>query len=90
MLERRQIFDVPALSFEVIEHRVYTVVCACGQRHDSAFPAAVSELAQYLRGQFDNVFDTPLTARGVSSATQRRTLIKIKSPKGLLVTLRHR
>lgn len=47
MLECRQIFDVPTLSFEVIEHRVYTVVCACGQRHDSAFPAAVSEVAQY-------------------------------------------
>ena len=47
LLERRQIFDVPARSFEVTEHRVYTVVCACGQRHDSAFPAAVSEVAQY-------------------------------------------
>lgn len=45
--ECRQIFDVPALSFEVIEHRIYTVVCACGQRHDSAFPAGVSEVAQY-------------------------------------------
>ncbi|WP_229505435.1 IS66 family transposase [Massilia mucilaginosa] len=47
VLERRQIFDVPVLSFGVIEHRAYTVVCACGQRHDSSFPAAVSEAAQY-------------------------------------------
>lgn len=47
VLECRQVFDVPALSFEVIEHRVYTVVCACGQRHDSTFPTAVSEVAQY-------------------------------------------
>lgn len=39
VLERRQIFDVPAMNFEVVEHRVYTVVCACGQRHDSVFPA---------------------------------------------------
>ncbi|MDP3669282.1 MAG: IS66 family transposase [Telluria sp.] len=47
VLERRQIFDMPAMCFDVIEHRVYAVVCACGQRHDSAFPAAVSEVAQY-------------------------------------------
>jgi len=47
VLERRQVFDVPTMCFEVIEHRVYTVLCACGQRHDSAFPAAVSEVAQY-------------------------------------------
>jgi transposase len=47
VLERRQVFDVPAMSFEVIEHRVYSVVCSCGQRHDGAFPAAVSEVVQY-------------------------------------------
>lgn len=47
VLERRQVFDVPTMCFDVIEHRVYTVLCACGQRHDSTFPAAVSEVAQY-------------------------------------------
>jgi len=43
----RQVFDVPTMCFEVVEHRVYTVLCTCGQRHDSVFPSAVSELAQY-------------------------------------------
>ncbi|WP_229423732.1 IS66 family transposase [Massilia frigida] len=47
VLERRQVFDVPTMCFEVIEHRTYSVVCTCGQRHDSAFPAAVSEFVQY-------------------------------------------
>jgi transposase len=47
VLERRQVFDVPAVSFDVIEHRTYTVACSCGQRHDSAFPAEVSETVQY-------------------------------------------
>jgi len=47
LLERRQVFDLPAMRFDVIEHRIYTVACACGQQHDSVFPVAVSELAQY-------------------------------------------
>lgn len=47
VLERRQVFDVPTMGFEVVEHRVYTVVCACGPRHDSVFPAAVNAVAQY-------------------------------------------
>ena len=47
VLERRQVFDVPTANFDVIEHRTYTVACACGQRHDSVFPAAVSETVQY-------------------------------------------
>lgn len=47
VLESRQVFDVPTMSCEVIEHRVYTVVCTCGQRHDSVFPDAVSEVVQY-------------------------------------------
>ena len=47
VLERRQVFDVPTMCFEVVEHRVYTVLCTCGQRHDSVFPSAVSDLAQY-------------------------------------------
>lgn len=47
VLERRQVFDVPTLGFEVLEHRTWTVACSCGQRHDSAFPAEVSETVQY-------------------------------------------
>lgn len=47
ILEQRQVFDVPVTAFEVIEHRTYTVACTCGQRHNSAFPAEVSETVQY-------------------------------------------
>lgn len=47
VLERRQVFDVPAMRFDVIEHRTHTVVCTCGQRHDSVFPAEISEAVQY-------------------------------------------
>ncbi|MFC3375143.1 IS66 family transposase [Rugamonas sp. CCM 8940] len=47
VLEWRQVFDLPATDVEVVEHRTYTVACACGQRHDSAFPAEVSETVQY-------------------------------------------
>jgi len=47
VLERRQVFDVPTMCFEIVEHCVYTVVCSCGRRHDGDFPAAVSEVVQY-------------------------------------------
>lgn len=47
VLEQRQVFDIPVTAFEVIEHRTYTVACTCGQRHDRAFPDAVSETVQY-------------------------------------------
>ncbi|WP_229458913.1 IS66 family transposase, partial [Massilia glaciei] len=45
--ERRQVIDVPARSFDVIEHRTLEVACSCGQVHVSAFPAGVSEVVQY-------------------------------------------
>lgn len=45
--ERRQVFDVPAIAFNVIEHQVLTVTCCCGQLHTSHFPADVSEAVQY-------------------------------------------
>lgn len=47
ILEHRQVFDVPATVFDVIEHRTYTVACSCGQRHDSVFPPEVTETVQY-------------------------------------------
>lgn len=46
-LERRQVFDVPAPCFDVIEHCTLSLVCQCGQVHDSAFPAEVGQPAQY-------------------------------------------
>jgi transposase len=45
--EHRQVFDVPAIAFNVIEHQVLAVTCSCGQLHTSTFPAGVSEAVQY-------------------------------------------
>lgn len=45
--ERRQVFDVPATAFDVIEHRTLELVCRCGQVHVSAFPEGVTEAVQY-------------------------------------------
>jgi transposase len=45
--ETRQVFDIPATAYDVIEHRTLKVVCRCGQTHESAFPAEVTEAVQY-------------------------------------------
>lgn len=45
--ERRQVFDVPATKFDVIEHQTLEVRCHCGQVHTSTFPAGVTEAVQY-------------------------------------------
>lgn len=45
--ERRQVFDVPVATFDVVEHRTLSVRCQCGQLHTSAFPAGVTEPVQY-------------------------------------------
>lgn len=47
VVERRQVLDVPAAAYDVIEHRTMAVVCRCGQAHVSAFPAGVTEVVQY-------------------------------------------
>lgn len=45
--ECRQVLDVPAVAFDVIEHRTLALKCRCGQLHVSAFPAGVTEMVQY-------------------------------------------
>lgn len=45
--ERRQVFDVPAVAFNVTEHQALSVICGCGQFHTSSFPADVSDAVQY-------------------------------------------
>jgi len=45
--ECRQVIDVPAAAFDVIEHRTLALTCCCGQSHVSSFPSAVSEAVQY-------------------------------------------
>ncbi|WP_370661613.1 IS66 family transposase [Massilia aquatica] len=47
--ERRQVIDVPAGAFDVIEHRTLAVTCCCGQAHMSRFPNGVNEPVQYCR-----------------------------------------
>ena len=45
--ERRQVFDVPSMAFDVIEHQILELACQCGKKHVSAFPADVTEAVQY-------------------------------------------
>lgn len=45
--ECRQVLDVPAAAFDVIEHRTLALRCRCGQVHVSAFPDGVTEAVQY-------------------------------------------
>lgn len=45
--ERRQVFDVPAMRFAIVEHRTLEVACTCGQVHVSTFPVDVTETVQY-------------------------------------------
>jgi transposase len=45
--ETRQVFDLPPTHYEVTEHRVLEVRCACGKRHRGAFPEGVNAPVQY-------------------------------------------
>ena len=45
--ESRQVIDLPAIRFEVTEHRVEQAQCRCGKVHRAAFPEGVSRPVQY-------------------------------------------
>ena len=45
--ETRQVFDLPALQFEVIEHHAMQAICSCGQVHTGEFPMGVNAGVQY-------------------------------------------
>ncbi len=45
--ERRQVFDIPAAHYRVVEHRAPHLRCTCGREHVSAFPSEVTEAVQY-------------------------------------------
>ena len=47
-LERRQMWDLPPMQLEVVEHLVETTVCgSCGAETTAAFPPGVTQLVQY-------------------------------------------
>jgi transposase len=45
--ETRQVFDLPVLQFEVIEHHAMQAICSCGHVHTAEFPADVNATVQY-------------------------------------------
>ncbi|HEX9802457.1 MAG TPA: IS66 family transposase [Gammaproteobacteria bacterium] len=46
--ERRQMWDLPPIQLEVVEHRAVTTVCgSCGAETTAAFPPGVTQLVQY-------------------------------------------
>jgi transposase len=45
--QRRQVFDLPPLRFEVTEHQVLAAQCRCGKLFRGEFPAGVAASVQY-------------------------------------------
>jgi transposase len=45
--ERRQVFDIPVVRYQVTEHRTWQLRCACGCLHQSAFPDGVNDVVQH-------------------------------------------
>jgi len=45
--EVRQVFEVPEPKITVTEHRVYKVICPCGQHNEAAFPPEARAPASY-------------------------------------------
>lgn len=50
VIEQRQVFDLPPLRLQVIEHRLMRARCACGAVHDGAWPEGVTGAVQYGAG----------------------------------------
>lgn len=44
---RGQVFDIPAVRFEVVEYQTLRLRCACGCLHESEFSPEVCEVTQY-------------------------------------------
>ena len=55
--ERRQVFDIPVVRYEVIAQSTLRLQCACGKLHEGRFPAGVSEAVQHgpnIRAAWDS------------------------------------
>lgn len=48
--EARQVFDLPPVAMEVIEHQIHQMRCTCGKTHRSEFPGDVVAPTQYGHG----------------------------------------
>jgi transposase len=47
LLKTRQVFDLPPMKLDVIEHQVFGVKCSCGKAHQGEFPEGVDHSVQY-------------------------------------------
>ena len=47
VVDTRQVFDIPPLRYEVTEHQVTEILCACGKIHRGEFPEDVTAPVQY-------------------------------------------
>lgn len=45
--EKRQVFDLPSIRYEVTEHQSLRAICRCGKLHQGVFPENVSAPVQY-------------------------------------------
>ena len=45
--ETRQVFDLPAVKYEVTEHQAMQSICSCGHVHTGKFPGGVNAAVQY-------------------------------------------
>ncbi len=45
--ETRQVFDLPAVKYEVTEHHTMQAICSCGHVHSGQFPTGVNAAVQY-------------------------------------------
>lgn len=50
IIEKRQVFDLPPLRLQVLEHHLMRAHCACGAVHQGAWPEGVSSAVQYGAG----------------------------------------
>lgn len=68
--ERRQVFDIPPIVIEVLEHRIYERRCRCGLCSISSFPADIKSPISYGR--------TIETLCGYYSARQYMSIARIR------------